>query len=106
MSPERRGLATILGLLLLGSSLLFISLRAINQEEQESRPLPVSKIISGKLRRGERRAYRFSIEPGRAFRITLDSRRGDFVVTLLDPFRSEQLLIDTRNGLHGLQTFY
>lgn len=106
MSPERRGLAAILGLLLLGSSPLFVSLRAINQEEQELLPLPVGEIISGKLRGGERRAYRFSIEPGRAFRITLNPRRGDFVFTLLDPFRSEQLLIDTRNGLHGLETFY
>lgn len=103
MSPERKGAAAILGLLLLGSSLLYLS---IDQEEQEPRPLPVGEAVSGKLRGGERHAYRFSIEPGQAFRIAVDPQRGDFAFSLRDPFRSDSLLIDTRNGLRGLETFH
>lgn len=106
MSPERRGAAAIVGLLLLGSGLLFISLPPIDQEEQESLPLPVGEAISGTLRGGERHAYGFSVEPGQAFRVTVDPKRGDFALALRDPFRSDQLLIDTRNGLRGLETLY
>src|SRR5829696_9025659 len=106
MSPERRGLAAILGFLLLGGSLLFISLHSPDQEDLEARLLKAGESISGELRGGERHLYRLSIEPGQAFHITLDPRRGDFVFTLLDPFRSDQLLIDTRNGLRGLEFIY
>lgn len=103
MIPERRGVAAVLGLLLLGGGLVFVSLRSPDQDESEARPLKAGESLSGKLREGERHLYRLSIEPGQAFRITLDPRRDDFVLTLLDPFRSAQILIDTRNGLRGLE---
>lgn len=106
MSPERSGTVGALALLLLGSSFLFISLREIDRDEQEYRPLTVGEIVSGKLSGGERHSYRFSIEPGHAFRVILDPERGDFALALRDPFRSDPLLIDTTNGLRGPEILY
>src|SRR5262245_53854903 len=105
MSPERSGIATVLVLLLLAGSLLCISLRSIDQEEQ-ARPLPVGESLSGKLRGGERHSYSFSIEPRQAFRVTFDPERGDFALALRDAFHSDHLLIDTRNGLRGPESLY
>lgn len=106
MSPERSGIVTVVGLVLLGAGLLFISLLSPDQDELEARPLRAGESVSGELRGGERHLYRFSVEPGQAFRITLDPRRNDLVLTLVDPFRSTQILIDTRNGLRGLEVLY
>lgn len=106
MSPERRGITAILILLLLGSSLLVTFLLSPDQEELEARLLKAGDSVSGELRGGERHLYRFPIERGQAFRIILDPGRGDFVVALFDPFRSNQLLIDTRNGLRGPEVLY
>lgn len=106
MSPERIRIVAILGMLLFGSSLLVTSLLSPDQEDVEARPLKAGDSIRGELRGGERHLYRFSIERGHAFRITLDPRRNDFVLALVDPFRSNQLLIDTRNGLRGPEVLY
>ncbi|HWN41743.1 MAG TPA: CHAT domain-containing tetratricopeptide repeat protein [Thermoanaerobaculia bacterium] len=106
MSPERSRIAGVLGVLLLGGSVLLISLLAPDPEGFEARPLKAGDSVSGELRGGERHLYRFSIEPGQAFRVILDPRREDFILTLFDPFRSGQLLIDTRNGFRGPEILY
>lgn len=96
----------VLALLLLGGGLLCISVLSPDKDELEAQPLKPGGSVHRELRGGGRHLYRVSIEPGDAVRLVLDPKRNDLALSVLDPFRSHRLQVDSRNGFHGPEILY
>ncbi|MFL6199855.1 MAG: tetratricopeptide repeat protein, partial [Thermoanaerobaculia bacterium] len=103
MTPEWTKPAAVIALLLLGSGLLCISVRAPDKEDFDARPLRAGASVKRTLGGGERHLYRVSIEPGDAFGVVFNPERNDLAFTLVDPLRSNRLQVDSRNGYHGTE---